>query len=173
MTNNILDHFDAVNELEEEWRLFIGPNSDYYVQEWWSIRSGVIFSFNFYALIFGVFWLLFRKMYQPAVFYLSLFFAEGFLETIFIDFNAMEVSLFHWNLGRIILFSIGLALLGNWIFYNHAQTQMAIIKSRFPGQYHQKLSSNGGTSLIPIITLFLVIIASFFIQFYFLSLGIE
>ena len=73
---DILDHFDPTEELIEDWQLYIGQDASYYIKEWLKIRNGHVFTFNLSALIFNVFWMLYRKMYQPAILYLSFFFAE-------------------------------------------------------------------------------------------------
>ena len=164
----ILDHFDIKDELIEEWKLFLGSHQEYYVREWLKVRDGHVFSLNFSALFFGIFWLLYRKMYQPAVLVLSIFFAEGFLETIVFSYRNFYVHLLYWNISRICIFSVFLGLLGNWIFYNYSQMQIGLIKDRFPESYKKQLAAKGGTSFIPILALLSFFALTYTLQFYFL-----
>ncbi len=157
-TEKILDHFDPNEELIEDWKIYIGPGADYYTREWLKIKSGHILSFNLSAMCFNVFWMLYRKMYQPAILYLSFFFAEGFIETLIINFQSIPVNLVQWNFFRLSAFCLILGFLGNWTYYSYAQAKILDIKTKHRPPHHKEyLKLSGGTSFFPIFFLILVI----------------
>ena len=165
-SDNILDHFDPDEELIEDWKLYIGPNADYYVKEWLKIKSGQIISFNLWAFLFNVFWMLYRKMYQPVILYLSFFFAEGFIETLIINFQQIPLDFWRWNLFRIIAFCLILGFLGNWTYFSYAQAKIHTIRVRYGGKHYKEyLKMSGGASIFPIFFLILIIGVILRIQF--------
>ena len=155
--DNILDQFEDNDEIVKQWRWFIGPSSDFYVREWLQIRKGKLFSFNWYACLFGVFWLLYRKMHKPAVIVLSIYFAEGYLESLILKQYPINYS--SWELIRIAFYFIILGFIGNWIYYYHAVQEINQIIENTPQNLHQQaLTKRGGTSFLSIFILIFCIL---------------
>lgn len=152
----------------DDWRSFIGPNARYYINAWLNIRNGHWFSFNMYAFAFNIFWLLYRKMYQPAILFLSLFFAEGFLERVFFYFYEMKMPAISWYVLRVFVFAGLLGFLGNWIYYNFTQFKIQWLKSQY-GKFRYKkfLPIQGGTTIYPILGALIFTALILLLQFYF------
>ncbi len=162
--DNILDQFDNNDEVIEEWRLYIGPNAQYYIRQFLQMEQGQLLSFNPYAFCFGFFWLLYRQMYKPAVIFLSVYFAEGYLESV-IGIN-IPFPVNSWELIRVVAFFLVLGFTGNWIYYQHTQQEIEKIKSSSPSdQFKKKLEKRGGITLYPILILIFCVILLWLIQY--------
>ena len=167
----ILDEYESNAKHIKDWQLFVGPNADYYINAWLNLQRGHRFQFNIWAFSFNVFWLLYRKMYQPAILFLSIFFAEGFLETLVIRYNRLSINLFWWNSARIFVYAFILGMIGNWVYYQHCQFHTRVLEKRFgPKHYQTRLPEAGGTSFWPIIGLILFTLCTLLIQLYFINL---
>ena len=163
--NNILDQFDDNDKKVELWKLFIGPYADYYSREWRQLQKGRVLSFNLSAFCFGVFWLLYRKMYKPAIILLSVYFAEGYLESLLL--TNLPFSVGTWEFIRIGFYFTILGFLGNWIYYRYTEQELAKIADKYPEHLQFKLiQKKGGTSFLPIIIVILFILFIFFIKGY-------
>lgn len=160
-----MDQFEDNDDLVKQWRIFIGLHANYYVREWLQIRKGKLLSFNLYAFCFGIFWLLYRKMYQPSVIVLSIYFAEGYLESIIIKDLPFEA--YTWELVRIGIYFTFIGFTGNWIYYIHTQHELSkLLASPKKSNLTLALRKRGGISFLPIITLFLCILLIFYVNYY-------
>jgi hypothetical protein len=156
---DILDQFDLDEETVRDWRLFAGKRAGYYVQQWRRIKQGQWVSFNVSAFVFGVFWLLYRQMLRPTILYLSIFFAEGFVEKLVFQYLGFSIPPVWWIFTRTFLFALLLGLFGNWIYLIHAEDQIQRIKASYPPErQEQLLRLNGGTSFVPVILFLLLIL---------------
>ncbi len=159
----VLDHFDQNEETITDWRLFIGPAADYYLQQWRRLQRGDWLTFNSYAFLFGIFWMLYRQMLRPTVLFLSIYFAEGFLERFLFQILGIEAPLSWWFFGRVLLFALALGFLGNWIYYQYTLNTIRQIKTNYAPEEHQKiLRLKGGTSILPVL-LFVILILIIFL----------
>lgn len=159
---DVLDHFEQSDETVAEWRSFVGPGADYYLQQWRRLRNGDWLTFNLYAFLFGIFWMLYRQMLRPTVIFLSVYFAEGFLERLVFQFLGFDAPLSWWFFGRVILFALALGFLGNWIYYQYALHAIRRIKENYPPEDHQRLFLlKGGTSILPVLLFVLLILIIF------------
>lgn len=155
----ILDDFETRDRQEENWRLFVGPRADYYLREWRKIKDGQRFTFNLWAFVFGVFWLLYRQMLRPTVLYLSLYFAAGFVEKIVFQSLGMPIPPIWWFAVRTLLFSLLLGLLGNWVYLIDAEGKIQQINSNYPPERRREmLRLKGGTSAVPVVLFVLLIL---------------
>lgn len=74
----------AMLDRQRLYAAFVGKNADYYQRRWAAIeRTGNMFSFNWAAFFFAVFWLAYRKMYLYAFLYSVFLFVEGGVELYF------------------------------------------------------------------------------------------
>ena len=89
-------------------RIFIGPRADYYLKKWQSNR----YSFCWPALLFGVFWMLYRKMYLFA-FYVFLTAILYMLIAYLIGFSVQYMGLVGF------LVSIFLAIFGHQLYRSY------------------------------------------------------
>jgi hypothetical protein len=80
-----VDDFPNATPEELDLRVFVGPNADYYLRSWEpALRMHrVARGFNFWAFLFGVNWLLFRRMYRIAFAVYAILVADAFVEALF------------------------------------------------------------------------------------------
>ncbi len=150
-------------KLKEKMRIFIGKNADYYLQKFeYFEKTGSSISWNWAAFGFGIFWMVYRKMYLYA-----------FLALIFILFlNVLEVSLHFSPLLSFFLsiwLWIGFGLFGNYIYYIFVKNKVTEISIQFPDEKEQILilQKEGGTSWLAVfIFIFVFIIASAIVSSY-------
>ena len=166
----ILDFNEEEGEMLEDLRLYVGQNAPYYVYQWRQIRTGQMGAFHFPAFVFGFLWMLYRQMYQPAILYLSFYFAEGFLEKWAFQYFQPPISPINWFLIRNLIFSIILGRFANWIYLQHSEQQINHLKKRFGSPlYKQKLAGRGGTSWMPILVFVLMLLLILLINRYYLD----
>lgn len=172
--NEILDHFRTDEQTIQEWRLFIGHNADYYIDSWIQIRNGQFFTFNIYAFVFSIFWMLHRQLLRPAVLFLSIFFAEGYLEKI-LFLSVFDLIRPEWWLGvRIFIFSLLLGFIGNWIYLYHTESNISEIKQKHDStNYHKMIQVKGGTSMLPVLLFIIILISSLVVNYIYHDLGIS
>ena len=92
------------------------------------------------AFFLGIFWLGYRKMYQPIIIILGIYLAFDFLEVVtnYHPFASMLVKVVPY--ARLHC----LGMYGNALYYRHARKQINKILPYDPD--HQLLSRKGGTS---------------------------
>ncbi len=144
-------------KLKEKYRIFIGKNADYYLKKFEVFeKTGSSLSWNWAAFGFGIFWMVYRKMYLYA-----------FLSMLLIFFiNILEVSL---RLSPLLSFFlslwlwVGFGLFGNYLYYLHVKKKVMEIIIQYPKEDEQKLilEKEGGTSWLSVfIFVFIFILAS-------------
>ena len=164
---DVLDHFDQSDETVAEWRLFVGPGAEYYLQQWRRLRRGNWVNFTIH--VFSILWLVYRQMLVPTVIFLSVYFAEGFVERLLFNLLGFEVPLGWWFFGRVLLFALALGFLGNWIYYQYAVNAIRQIKKNYPPEDQQRiLRLKGGTSFLPVL-LFVILILIIFLAVWMLQ----
>ncbi len=144
-------------KLKGKMRIFIGKNADYYLPKFEVFeRTGSAVSWNWAAFGFGIFWMVYRKMYLYAFLAMLLMF---FL-------NVIEVSL---RLSSLLSFFlslwlwIGFGMFGNYLYYLHVKKKVMEIMIQYPKEDEQILilQKEGGTSWLAVfVFIFLFIIAS-------------
>ena len=138
---------------QELTRIFIGPRADQYLKKWQKNK----YSFCWPALFFGIFWMLYRKMYLFS-FYIFLT-AMMYVYVIYmIGFQAQYSSFIAF------LVPIAIALFGNFLYRTHVKSKVkAYIQN--PNQSLEIFRLNGGiTWSIPLMWLVIqIFLLSFFI----------
>ena len=72
----------------EERQLFetyFQRSSSYYIDRLLDYRAGKKITFNLYAFLFGILWLLYRKMYAHVGLLIAILFGLGILEELFLN----------------------------------------------------------------------------------------
>ena len=134
---------------------FVGKNQSYYLLKWKTMRATRSkVSWNWSSFLLSTYWMLYRKMYVPAMIKLVIDWA----------LNYMGI------LGNIV--SLGLwivcGLFGNYLYFQHMEKAIveANMLSGFARTNH--LEKKGGTTIVPV-----VIIGVFYVALYvFLIIGI-
>ncbi len=154
ITKKLIEEFD-----ENIIKAFVQKNSDYYLNKWKLMATtGSKISWNWPAFLFGVFWLVYRKMYLQ-----SFILIIASIITSFIPFINMIFALAIW---------IGLGLFGNYIYSYFTYNKLLEIKNLAKNEEEIRFLAiqKGGTSVVGVLVLigifilleilFMVIIAS-------------
>lgn len=145
---------------EDELRQLVGKRADYYLGKWQTIEeTGNSAVFNIAAFFFGLFWMIYRKMYL-----------YSFLAIILIVVvSSVEIAL---DVPDIVdrtttfAFCFAFAFFGNYLYYLHSKSVLAKLhKQNAPSALTgDQLSDVGGTSwAIVIMSLLITAIAIVFI----------
>lgn len=107
---------DSLNR-EENFAAFIEKKVDYYLSKWEVFEhSSEKISWNWSAFLFSAYWMMYRKMYIPAI---ATFAANRLIKYIIALSGGQAYRL------TTILFSIAIGLLGNYIYYVYASNKIA------------------------------------------------
>lgn len=170
----VLDFNEEEGDYIEDLQSFIGPSAAFYVTQWRQLRTGQILTFNFPAFVFGFIWMLYRRMYQPAVVYLSIYFAEGFLEKRLFQHFQPIVSPTNWFMIRNFMFSLLLGVFANWIYLNFVDNRISQLKKEFGHpNYKAQLPKKGGTSYLAVIAFLVLMLLMLGLNQYFLGAWIS
>jgi hypothetical protein len=113
----------ALPSYEENFAAFIGPKADFYLEKWRVFASSEEkISWNWSAFLFSYYWMMYRKMYVPAV---AAFVVARLAKYIVFAFmgstSAKGVTLLAW---------IGIGLIGNWLYYQYATQKIEEVSAR-------------------------------------------
>lgn len=149
-------------EERDIYRLFVGKNSDYYVQRWEEMSAtGTKISWNWAGFFFGLFWFAYRKMY-PHTFGLMIF--SLILHYIQKVMNTDPVVVAITN----ISISVAVGMFGNYLYYEYAKSKIEEIRRNIPEENRQNLEivRVGGESLATAVAVMLMyLIASSIIEY--------
>lgn len=143
---------------DENVRLFVGKNYDYYRDNWAAIeQSKSRQSWNWAAFLLGFLWLLYRKMYRYGWVYLGMA-ALTILLAIVLKVPAMLSCVL------LIAFVITCGRYGNHWYKLHVDKKVAGIRARqSPDQAQTALATQGGTDVGA------VIVTALFLPFMFVG----
>ena len=137
---------------------FFGRQPDYYLNRYKSFQSGKKFIFNPAAWFFGVFWLLYRKLWVEA--FILLFIGlviQLFFEWLLLDYDT-QMMIYTYFPASIIL-----GFLANYFYLIHSERAVNKIlhETTDEDKRIRQLKRTGGVNLIvPVI--FILILVSFF-----------
>lgn len=144
------------------YRLFVGKNSDYYIQRWEEINlSKSKISWNWAGFFFGLFWFAYRKMYSYT-FGLMMF--SLFLQYVQKIMNTDPIVIALTN----ILISVVIGMFGNYLYYEYIKSKIATLDKSIPDENLRNLEivRTGGESLSTAVAIgLLYIIASSIIEY--------
>lgn len=104
---------------EDEAKLFIGKNSDYYMKIWNSFKNGErTWSINWPAFLFSIVWLGYRKMYSVVLVMLGFFLVLDVVQ-LYVNTDITR------SIG--LAFSASLGGIGNLLYFKHMKKKIAII----------------------------------------------
>ena len=165
----ILDEFYQEDAFpKEELELFMGPNSEYFMEERLKINAGNFLSFNVYAFLFSIFWMLYRQMFRPTILLLSLYFAENYLENLL--FSKLGIPVFQpdWTYFRIFAMMLITGFLGNWMYIKHCEYEVLQVIEKYEHEVALDiLKHKGGTSIFPVIIFILLIFIIVTVQLFY------
>jgi len=122
----------------DEAATFIGPKADYYIAQFQRLDAGSsMVSWNWSAFLFGIFWLLYRKMYLYAL----------------IAFAILCIPM----VGALI-FAIGCGILGNWLYKKKVEEELAMAATYPPATKQAQLAERGGITWLPVIVASVIVL---------------
>lgn len=161
---DILDDQIAIgSELDNYWQLFLGDDYEHYQPIWTAVENDKRRFFHFGALLFGGFWLVYRKQYLAAFIYALVFWLISFVDLL--SFYAEGFPIWY------LLFShlyIGFSAYKN--YYKHAQQHIQRIIQRVPNQRERliEIQAVGGTTIFGVLGFVLLQTLLFFLIFFIL-----
>lgn len=147
-------------DTEAWYRAAIGPKSqEYYLQRFTQFdaagKAGL--SWHWPALFITFYWLLYRKLWGPALLYFL-------LPYLFLALSAVVASTSGWlttllDLGYLLLLLVAPPLYANALYYRHCQRLIAKVQARGtePQQQLGELTGRGGTSHVAIILVMVLV----------------
>ncbi|UZU00031.1 DUF2628 domain-containing protein [Chryseobacterium fluminis] len=146
--------------------IFFQRSHSYYIEQLKYYEQGKKFRFSYSALIFGILWFLYRKMYLEFfiiffVFYLGTIF-ENLVLTKLIGIEKTKVV--HFSVTILLLITLG--IIGNNLYIKKAKRTLRNAEEKFPEIENQKeyIFKKGGTSYIYVIILLVLFILAIFIS---------
>jgi len=128
----------------DEAATFIGPNADYYIPRFQQIEaSDSPISWNWAAFLFGIFWMLYRKMWLYALIIWG--------ATLLLTLVTGGLGSFAW-----LLESVAFGVLGNWLYKKHVETELEKAAPLDPAARKAQLATRGGITWLPVIVVAVV-----------------
>jgi hypothetical protein len=144
----------AAGVSEEELRLFVDKNANYYVPKWCTMQqSGTAVSWNWASPLGGILWMAYRKMYLYMWLAIGFCVGEGILE------EALQVPApFTWGTNIIVWILLG--MFGDTLYLRHAKLKITSIKMRFvdPQMQRAQIAKIGGTTWGSVLALLIVVL---------------
>ncbi|MDR2954588.1 MAG: DUF2628 domain-containing protein [Prevotella sp.] len=156
-----IDQVSQLDDIIEDrvyYTTFFGDSADYYQERYDRFLRGEKFIFNFYAFLFGVSWLAYRKLYPEAIILFSATLIVDVILLLFFDlFNNSLLSNF-----TMLLWAGIAGYLANYIYLRKAQRTVIQAKEVYTntGEQQDYLEREGGTSYIG-----LIVIGFFYLMF--------
>ncbi|MEQ8471779.1 MAG: DUF2628 domain-containing protein [Marinoscillum sp.] len=151
---------------EEHYRLYFGKKATYYLGVVKDYDTGKSLVFNLFAFLFGLFWMLYRKMYSSIFVVVVLLFLEVIVEQII--FNLINASLSTETvINRISLFiwAFIIGSFSNRLYVRQADKKINKIldQNLSEEETNRKIKKAGGVTFIPHLFLVLVLITLIFL----------
>ncbi|MEC4003619.1 DUF2628 domain-containing protein [Flavobacterium sp. SUN052] len=138
------------------FEIFFKKSIEYYIDKVEKFEKGKRISFNLPAFLFGIFWILYRKMYKQSllIFGIILIFTTA-QQILFLKLN------YSIELNKLIQFSINITLcffvgfFGNWIYIKHAKKKINEALTKFDSDEILKkkyIAKTSGTSILTVIS---------------------
>jgi hypothetical protein len=127
---------------EENFAAFVEKKANYYLEKWDVFEhSSEKISWNWSAFLFSAYWMMYRKMYIPAV---ATFVGSRIVKYMIALSGGKAYRL------TTILFSVAIGMLGNYIYYVYTSNKIADVADTAstddPAVIGRTLRDIGGTS---------------------------
>lgn len=143
---------------KELYAAYFGRSADYYLEVLERFRSGQQFVFNPYALLLGLIWFLFRKMYREALMFFAISVMLGLLQTYLFRLPAVAAHQQFIGFTATILLNLSYGVFGNYLYMRKAITDVEYAKSQSSDKEEVLgyLSNKGGTTMHPVFILIIL-----------------
>lgn len=143
---------------KELYAAYFGRSADYYLEVLERFRNGQMFVFNPYALLLGLFWFLFRKMYREAIMFFAISMMLGFLQSYMFRMPAIAPHQQTISMVLTILLNLSYGIFGNYLYMRKAIADVEYAKSQSSSKEEVVgyLSNKGGTTMHPVFILIII-----------------
>lgn len=153
-------------EKTELYEAYFQDSSNYYLKQLNYYEKGKKFRFSFSAVLFGVFWFLYRKMYLEFFVIIIIFYAESQFENYVLAelIGTEQTELFSFAVDIILMVILG--IIGNNLYLKKAKrmVEQAQITSADPEQQKEFLAKKGGTSIVLVMIAFALFVLAVIVQ---------
>ena len=147
------------------YELYFQKNSEYYIEELERFRESGRCSFSLKALLLGVFWMGYRKMYLHILIFLGIVVAEYLIEELLLNLNVISVTTYDLlDSLSIIVYAILIGLFANRLYIKKSIRDVDTILRRdiSTDSSENLIHKKGGTSwLFPVVFSALLVLACF------------
>jgi hypothetical protein len=170
MTETILDdQLDKPSiqgEGEHYLLSFFGRQSGYYLEMYHAFHQGNKFTFNIGACVFGVFWLLYRKLFRESLFATLILIGIGFFLAFayeLLGIDEARQTVIEWIVNFATWISFG--FVGNYLYLKHADKNVQKILASWQDEETKLklLRRKGGVSALPFILALVLILLYLFL----------
>ncbi|KIA89087.1 DUF2628 domain-containing protein [Kaistella jeonii] len=148
------------------YEIFFQKSNSYYHEQLKYYEQGKKWRFNYSAVIFGVFWFLYRKMYLEFFIIFIFYYLETIFENVVLtNFIGIEqTKVVNFSVTIILLMTLG--IVGNNLYIKKAKRTLKNAEVKYSEIEKQKeyIAKKGGTSYIFIIFLLVILILSIFLS---------
>lgn len=122
---------EEIGEIKIDYfEIYFGKSKDYYLPKLIAFENGKKYSFNIGAFFFGIFWLLYRRLYVHSLIVFLVIFVESSIEKFLLtrleNTKHIQISLtIIWT----ILLGFVLGYLGNYFYLKHSKKKVENIIS--------------------------------------------
>lgn len=153
-------------EKTELYEAYFQDSSTYYLEQLNYYEKGKKFRFSFSAVLFSVFWFLYRKMYLEFFVIIIIFYAESQFENYILAelIGTEQAELFSFAVDIILTITLG--IIGNNLYLKKAKRMAEQAQIRFadPEQQKEFLAKKGGTSILLVMTAFALFVLAVILQ---------
>lgn len=145
----------------EYFENFFGERKDYFIPKLIALENGKKYSFNIGAFFFGIFWVLYRRLYIHSLIIFFVVIVESKIEKILLirlgDTRDMEISL---RVIWLIVFGIILGYSGNYFYLKHSKKRVEVIVSSTDDETikMKKLRKSGSGNWILVLSILLILV---------------
>ncbi|WP_066836612.1 DUF2628 domain-containing protein [Rufibacter ruber] len=144
------------DDLQDFYRAYFGVDADYYLYKLAQQQAGTRFTFNLGAFFFGLFWMLYRKLYVQALAVVAVVAGVSFL----LNYLALTQQIAAQTLQLInnfiaLFWSLAIGFLGNWLYLRQAKARVTkmLQKEKDEEQAALRLQRQGSITYLPHILL--------------------
>ncbi|NOU19768.1 MAG: DUF2628 domain-containing protein [Bacteroidales bacterium] len=145
----------------EYFEIYFGKRKGYFIPKLIDLENGKRFSFNIGAFFFGIFWVLYRRLYILSLIIIGVAFVESKIEEFLVnrlgDSPDIEISL---RVLWLLVYGTILGYFGNYFFLKHSKRKVEKIVSSTDEETikMKKLKKAGSGNWILILSIIFILI---------------
>lgn len=150
----------------QRYEIFFQKNSSYYQEQLKYYEQGKKWRFSYSALIFGILWFLYRKMYLEFFIIFIFYYVETIFENVVLTklIGIEQTKLVNFSVTIILIITLG--IIGNNLYIKKANRTLKNAELKYPEIEKQKefIAKKGGTSYIYVTLLLILFILLIFLS---------